>query len=140
MKKYGIKKVMVTITFMSRLKLITKEKMEKYCMGEMGTKESVNDNLELFFEDIRLGNRPGRVLGITVTNFLPKLTEEELDLVERKDGNFMKTFSVIPVDVDKAEIDASESNSKFLRGYCWRNTFELENSSPQNVFTCCFLL
>ena len=69
MEKYGIKKVMVTITFMSRLKLITKEKMEKYCMGEMGTKESVNDNLELFFEDIRLSNRPGRVLGIAVTNF-----------------------------------------------------------------------
>ena len=111
-------------------------------MGEMGTKESVNDNLELFFEDIRLGNRPGRVLGIDVTNFLPKLTEEELDLVERKDGNFMKTFSFIPVDVDKAEMDASmdasESNSKFIRGYCWRNTFELENSSPQNGFTCCF--
>ena len=110
--------------------------MENYCMGEMGTKESVNDDLELFFEDIRLVNRPGRVLCIAVTNFSP---EEKLDLVERKVGNFMKTFSFIPVDVDKAEMDASESNSKFLRGYCWRNTFALENSSPQNAFTCCFL-
>ena len=104
----------------------------------MRTKESVNGDLELFFGDIRLGNRPRRVLGIAVTNFLPKLTEAELDLVERKDGNFMKTFSFIPVDVDKAEMDASESNSKFLRGYCWRNTFALENSSAQNAFTCCF--
>ena len=39
-------------------------------MGEMRTKESVNGDLELFFEDIRRGKKPD---GFKVwTYFLPK--------------------------------------------------------------------
>ena len=35
--------------------LITKEQMENYCIGKEAEKESVNDDLEKFFEEIRLG-------------------------------------------------------------------------------------
>ena len=55
MTKYKIKKVMVTQICMSRLELITKEKVDDYCNGKMFEKESVNDDLESFFEDLRFG-------------------------------------------------------------------------------------
>ena len=54
MNKYKIKSVMMTSIFVSRVGLITKEAMEKYCKGEMYQKDSVNDDLESFFEDLRL--------------------------------------------------------------------------------------
>ena len=45
---------MFTIIFLERRILITKEAMEKYCKEEMYQKDSVNDDLESFFEDLRL--------------------------------------------------------------------------------------
>jgi len=46
---------MVTSIRLSRWNLIAKEKMESYCKGEMFWKDSVNDDLESLFENIRLG-------------------------------------------------------------------------------------
>ena len=70
MKKYKIESVMVTTLFMERKHLITKEIMVRYCKGHEEKKESVNDDLELFFEDIRRGKKPD---GFKVwTYFLPK--------------------------------------------------------------------
>ena len=54
MKKYKIKKVMVTRIYMKRRQLITKEEMEKFCKGKEYDKISVNDDLETLFEDIQL--------------------------------------------------------------------------------------
>ena len=57
MKEHKIK--ILTKIRMRRLCLITKEKMEsiagEYCRGEKGLKDSVNDDLESLFENIRLG-------------------------------------------------------------------------------------
>ena len=58
MKKHKIKSVMVTSIILARSKLITKEKMESYCKGEEDQKDSVNDDLESLFENIRLGKEP----------------------------------------------------------------------------------
>ena len=44
---------MVTIIYMQRRYLITKEAMEKYCKGEETRKDSVNDDFESLFEDLR---------------------------------------------------------------------------------------
>ena len=49
---------MLTSIHMSRLDLATKEAMEKYCKGEEDMKDSVNDDLESFFDDLRLGKKP----------------------------------------------------------------------------------
>ena len=80
---------MVTIIGMLRSKLITKEAMEKYCKGEESDgrdwKDSVNDDLESFFEDLRLGKEPDEEVR---TYFLPKLTKSELELVERKETSY----------------------------------------------------
>ena len=105
--------------------------MENYCNGkeDKRRKESVNDDLEKLFEDIQLGKKPFDLVG---TYFLPKLTKEELDLVERKDKDYMHTFlDILNVDVDKAEMMMSESDSKYVNGWAERETFTIENLLPE---------
>ena len=119
---------MLTVIDIRRDKLITKEDMENYCKGENDyRKYSVNDDLELLFEDLRLGKKPTNA---QYTYFLPKLTKNELKLVERKDITYLKTFNLsnpvsgIP-DVKAAEMVLSESDSKFVEGIGWRRTYSL---------------
>ena len=69
---------MVTIIMMWRSDLITAEAVEDYCKGNQKEKESVNDDLESFFKDIRLGKEPG---DSDRTYFFQKLSEEELEFV-----------------------------------------------------------
>ena len=112
---------------LSRFKIITKEAMEKYCKGEDEfQKDSVNDDLESFFEDLRLGKEPD---DIGYTYFLPKLTKEEMKLVERKDTSYLETFDMSNPDVPEDEMKLSESDSKFVLGLSLRNTFPIENKS-----------
>ena len=138
MEKYEIESVMVTTLYMWRRNLITKEIMMDHCKGnDKWRKKSVNDDLESFFEDIRLGKEPNDEV---YTYFLPKLTEDELDLVEENDYDFMQTFSRgMIADVDKAEMAASESDSKYVYGSCLRETFTIENPSPKINSNCCSL-
>ena len=138
MKKYKIEKVMVTKIDMWREKLITKEAMDKYCKGEEDWgKYSVNDDLESLFGDLRLGKEPNEWVN---TYFLPKLTEEEMELVKRKDTTYFETFDYKKnPDVEEVEMMLSESDSKFIDGWGRRHTFTIENSSEQNIFNRCNL-
>ena len=130
MKKYKIKKVMVTCIQLWRWRLITKEKMENYCQGNEYVKKSVNDDLETLFKNVRLGKEQDDYVH---AYFLPKLTKEEMKLVERKDYNFMNTFSSqMDADVNKTEMMLSESISKFVRGHSERFTFTIENESKDS--------
>ena len=158
MKKYKIKRIMVTIMRMSRMNLITKERMERFCNGKESQKLSVNDDLESLFDNIQFGEV---IHDITTTYFLPKLTKEQLKLVAEKDSNFMQTFAIgtqynletfekdsnfmqtfaidaqynFNPDVDKAEMEASESDSKFVQVWGWRNTITIENSLKRKTCT-----
>ena len=149
---------MVTSLFMMRRKLITKEKMMDYCTGKEYLTDSINDDLESMFEDFRLGNTPSRW---DDTYFLPKLTEEELKLTERKDRSYFRTFIEDPepivsgnqvlyweekgvpiqqnIDVEEAEMKASESNSEYALVSCDRETYTIENSSSLNCSHSCSL-
>ena len=126
MKKYGIESVMVTLIFMRRWNIITKEKMENFTLGKEDQFESVNDDLNSMFEDLRLenGSKFGKFWD-NWTYFLPKLTEEELKLVARKDSNYFKTFQTSDPDAIEAEMKLSESKSMFVEGDCERRTFTL---------------
>ena len=126
MKKYNIKSVMVSLIYMVRRKLITKERMENYCKGKEAQKDSVNDDLESLFEDLRLGKEPDEE---NYTYFLPKLTKEEMVLVDKRDPSYLDTFSFPSnhIDVPEAEIRLSESKSKFLYGIGHRKTFTIHN-------------
>ena len=81
---------MVTMICLRRRSLITKEEMESFCKGEDFRKDSVNDDLESLFENIRLGKEPHHEAW---TYFLPKLTDVEMDLVERRDTSYFETFN-----------------------------------------------
>ena len=128
MEKYELKEVMVTRIRMWRDRLITKEKMEKFYIGKEARRISVNDDLETLFEEVQLGKEPADYVA---TFFLPKLSEEELKLVEQKDENFMLTFEYRMNDVTKAEMAASESDSKFVDGYVGRRTFTINSLKPK---------
>ena len=124
---------MVTRIHLERFILITKEKMESYCKGEKKRKDSVNDDLESLFENIRFGKEPDEEVH---TYFLPKLTEEELKLVERRDTSYLQTFLISQLgnpDVDETEMMLSESDSKYVDGCSCRRTFVIENSS-ENLY------
>ena len=128
LKHYSIKSVMVTLIFMRRWNIIKKEKMENFTLGKEDQIESVNDDLDSMFEDIRLKKEPSES---NWTYFLPKLTQEELKLVATKDPNYFKTFQKAKLDpnypdVIEAELKLSESKSKFVEGNCERETFTLE--------------
>ena len=125
MEKYKIRLVMVTIISMYRWHLVTKEKMENYCLGKEDRKKSVNDDLESLFEHLQHNEK---AKGFISTYFLPKLTPEELELVSRKDSNYMETFiRLFDSDVEEIEMKLSESNAKFVIVRSARRTITLEN-------------
>ena len=129
------------MTYMGKREIITKEAMEKYCEGGEWQKESVNDDLESFFEAIRLGKEPDENVR---TYFLPKLTEEEMELVKRKDRRYFETYILATPDVAEAEMKLSESDSKYACGYGRRRTFTIDNpliddSSSPSICNCCSL-
>ena len=126
MKKHKIQSVMVTRIYLERMQLITKEKTESYYKGGKYEKESVNDDLESFFENIRLGKETE--YECAVTYFLPKLTENELELAARRDTSYLQSFSEWNPDVNETEMMLSESDSKYVRGLSVRRTFVIENS------------
>ena len=127
MEKYKIKSIMVTMMEMVRWNLITKEGMENYCKWKTPHTDSVNDDLEILFEDLQLGKEP---VDRSITYFLPKLTNSEMKLVEREDPSyFEKFFDGVFADVSEAEMKLSESKSKFIRGHCYRRTFTIERDS-----------
>ena len=134
--------------------------MESYCKGEKDLKESVNDDLDSLFENIRLGKEPNEEV---LTYFLPKLTEEELEKVEKRHTSYLQTFVLSDIAyVDKtgavriqnmfkdgvidgvSESDGvsdgvsesqrvSESDSQYVQGRCYRRTFVIENSSENSI-------
>ena len=116
---------MVTKIQLYRYELMTKEMMESYCKGEQHEKDSVNDDLESLFENIKLRKEPNEEP--VDTYFLPKLTEEELALVERRDKNYLQTFGASNPDVDETEMMLSKSDSKYVVGWSRRRTFVIEN-------------
>lgn len=112
---------MVTSIGMQRRCLITNEKRDDYCAGKQSEVESVTDDLEYLLQDIRLNQQPDDSVW---TYFLPKLTEEEMELVKRKDDDYLKIFTYHKLaDVREADMKMSESDSKFCYTYCFRKTF-----------------
>ena len=125
----------MTSIYIRRSKIITKEEMENlytgYNLFEHAT-DSVNDDLESLFENLRLGKEPDDQW--VYTYFLPKLTEEEMELAEKRDSTYEQTFcSWSPY----AAMKYSKSDSKFVKALGRRRTFTIKKS--QNIFNYCNL-
>ena len=135
MRKYGIQSSILTMLYMRRLKLVTKEKVKKAAEGKLKNepawaKESINDHLERFL--INLQKQKEVKYEHVYSFFTPKLTNEELKLVEEANKEHLKTYLLweddvngLNPDVDVEEMKKSDSKSKYVHGRCWRKTIPL---------------
>ena len=129
MEKYNLKSVMMTILRLWRFKLITKEIMIDYCLGkDEHDKQSVNDDLNSFFDDLRLDKNPQ---SLAHTYFLPKLTDEELKLIEEATGG-RETEIIENNDYQKDSESDTESDLEILgKSNSKMNVFEISNLDSQ---------
>ena len=134
MTKYGIQSSILTMLYMGRLYLVTKEKVKKATEGKLKNEEdwkdyeeSINDDLERFF--INLQNQKEVKYEGVESLFTPKLTNEELELIEEGNKEHLKTYWYYldgkNPDVDDEEMKKSDSKSKYVHGRCWRRTIPL---------------
>ena len=135
MKKYGISSAVLTVVGMERKFLITAEKMIQAYNGDLKNNKnwklyagSINDDIESFLEKLQ---KPGEIEDEEVfTFFTPKLTKEEMELVEQKNLTHMKTYAnyaydIRDIDVDALKMKMSDSNSMYAHTFCWRCTTPL---------------
>ena len=143
---------------MWRWNLITKEKMEDIALNStklessnllipmrsrkkfglilgpiLMPSKSFNADIETFFEGLKVAKVSTHRQ--RVTYFLPKLTDEEHELIKNKDQQYFKSFyfSTNP-DVDENEMKRSQSESKFVFVESRRKTYILVNSLDQKNF------
>ena len=144
--KRGIKKALMNFCctsailskiYMSKENCITKEKFdEKYKTNEESEERedlSVGEDLENFIERIKneeINKDTIPYAEIKWTFLLCLLDEEERKKLERKDEDFMETFWEHSygreADVPEAEWKASESNMKFAKSKCYRETYFID--------------
>ena len=131
MREYGIQSSILTTVSMDRLRIITKEKAKQVAEGKLKNeyywrhyKGSINDDLDLFINNLQNSNE---VDDEDVQSFCtPKLTKEELKLVEEKNKEYMMTYlSEFDADVDVGEMKNSDSKDKYVHFYCRRTTVNL---------------
>ena len=131
MKSYGIQFLILTVLEMWRSKLVTKETVKKAYQGKMKNDEdwkdyegSINDDLEKFFASLQ--DRKNIENEHVFSFFTPKLTEEEMKLVEERNKEHLSSYSLNffgrNPDVAADEMKRSDSRSKYVHCYCWRGT------------------
>jgi len=141
MRKYGIQSAIMTMLDMSRMNLVTKEKVKKAYKGELKNDEdwkdyegSINDDLERFL--INLQNQKEVKDEGVGSFFTPKLTNEESKLVQEGYKEHLKTyldhFRGLNPDVDVEEMKKSDSKSKYVHAQCARLTFPLTLETIEN--------
>ena len=159
MKKYRIKTAIVTNISMCRHDLVTKETMVDFHKGKFKNVlnesskflrremcESVNDDLGILLDEIQLG----QVKASSVHTFcFRKLTDAEMRLLVLSDEDYLQSFifsrpylnylfgesNILErVDVNKEEMELSESKSKFVRVNCKRYTDVIQNRPINGYF------
>ena len=137
MREYGIQSSILTMLRMERRNLITKEKSKQAAEGKLKNDRewkdyegSINDDLDSFINNLQNSNEMGDEK--VKSFFLPKLTKEELKLVEEKNEEHMMTYWFqIHADVDVEEMKKSDSKDKYLHSLCIRETVHLTLESNQ---------
>ena len=138
LKNVGCTSAMLSKIRMYREHCITKEKYEEmYKTNEESDKRmdlSVGEDLESFIEKIKTEKIKDTIpeSGDRSKSFLLCLLDkDERKKLEQKDENFRKLFESHQwghreVDVSEAEWEASESNLKFAKSVCWRETYLID--------------
>ena len=135
MRKYGIQSSILTMLYMARRNLVTKETVKKAAEGKLKNVKlwkhyegSINDDLEKLL--INLQNQKEMREEVVYSFFTPKLKNEELKRVEERNEEHLKTYTDYMVyglnpDVDVEEMKKSDSKSKYVHGGCFRRTIPL---------------
>ena len=134
MKKYSINSAMISILSSVRSHVIEKEEVENHCKGKTKT---IHDDLDSFFERLCRGEEREETVR---TNFLPMLSETEMELFEANDADFMRTLrnperhhdefdlpTIELADSRPLETNDDKSKLKYIRGICFRQTFLIHN-------------
>ena len=138
MKRYGIQSLLLTVLKMVRINLVTKEIVKLAYEGGMkgdraairfGNSDwiheefSINDDLESLL--IKIQNDEEKIHSQSF--FTPKLTNDELKLVQQGDNKHLKTYEYDYPDINIEEMKKSNSKSKYVHVSCARQTFSLVN-------------
>ena len=128
MREYGIPSSILTTLSMFRRHLITKEKSKQAAEGKLKNDPdwkdydgSINDDLDSFIKNLQNSEE---IKNEEVKSFFtPKLTKEELKLVEQEDYEHMMTYDLgSGANVDVEEMKKSDSKDKYLHSWCQRKT------------------
>ena len=134
MSKYGIQSSILTMLHFIRWNLITKEKAKSASKGKLKNEKSwkneelsVNDDFETILTNLQNAEE---IEEEVVHSFLtPKLTNEELKLVERENQEHLNTYFYHCAgrnpDVSAEEMKKTDSKSKYVHVGCGRVTFHL---------------
>ena len=135
MREYGIPSSILTMLSMYRINLITKEKSKAAAEGKLKNdpnwrryEGSINDDLDLFVNNLQSSEEIDEAVD---SFFTPKLTKEELKLVEQKNEEHWLTYLKFDPDVGIEEMKKSDSKDKYLHSYCKRITGHLTLESNQ---------
>ena len=138
MRKYGLPSSIFTTLRMTRVNLMTKEKSKQAVEGKLKNdpdwkdyKGSINDDLDSFVNNFQNSEV---VFEDVLSYFIPKLTKEELKLVEQKNNEHMMTYVwEFDADVSAKEMKESDSKEKYLHSECQRRTNYLTLESEQTL-------
>ena len=134
MRKYGIQSSILTMLYMGRWNLVTKEKVKKAYKGKLkdsegwvDEEESINDDFERFLINFQ-GQKEVKYERV-LSFFTPELQDKELKLVQEPNEEHMMTYFEYHrghnPDVDVEEMKKSDSESKYVHCCCTRITFPL---------------
>ena len=137
MEEYGIQSSIITRLSMYRRNLITKEKSKQAAEGKLKNDRewkdyegSINDDLDSFINNLQNSNEMEDEK--VESFFLPKLTKEELKLVEEKNKEHMMNYVMkLNADVDVEEMKKSDSKDKYVHSWCVSQTVHLTLESNQ---------
>ena len=142
MGKYGIQSSILTLMQMWRLNLVTKETTKKGAEGQLKNEKywkecegSINDDLERFFINLQ-NQKELKEDEYGNSFFTPKLTNEDLKLVQEGNKEHLKTYFAFydgkNPDVDVEEMNKSDSKSKYVHAMCCRLTIPLTLKTTAN--------
>ena len=142
LRRYDIPSSTLTMLGMARWNLVTKEKVKKAAEGKLKNEGywkdcegSINDDLESYL--INLQNQKDVTGEFVYSFFTPKLTDDELKLVQEGNEEHLKSyldyFYGKNPDVDDKEMKDSDFKSKYVHGECLRMTIPLRLETNENA-------
>ena len=125
------------ITSMSKIKIVTKEKVKLYYKGKEDRKTSMQDDLETIYHYIFMKLAEYQSTSIVRSFLLLKLSDSEMKLLQSNDEKFVWSFynnSFGPILEPHPTEQPSESKSRYALSFCNRIT-SIVNAISTEIFS-----